>query len=572
MTSNTRPTKTLILLTIERTGSTWLSDAIRCHPGIKYWPTGIICKDLKLSKFRRYPMDLSNHKDGTETIEVSPGKWEKIPNFNKSLTRELDKKIQPTEIYAIEKFHPHFFKFKPIEFIRSITHLENLGVEVKLIYLVRDPQAAITSFMNYQKRNQNWHKETTGKEIITYMQKKYKSILQISRYYPGLILNYADIKTNLEKTLQRVYHYLWPHANLEEKNLIVKVSQTAEELTSRLKRVQITNSPFLGKQEGEIKGTTEEYKDFFKANQNNIDECYQIYNKVLASGKFAKEHPNIRKGINHFCLANFWERENKLEVAVTNYQQAITINPKSGWYHNKLGETFAKQGNWGKAIISYRQAITLNPNSSWFHYSLATALTKQGNIDEALTCYQKAIALKPNQNLIQKKLEHIYKDYYNLAEKLLQERNLEGAIANYEKAIEQNPNFAWSYFGLGKALQQQEKVEEAIASYQKAINLNPNISDFYHWQGEALTKKGQLEKAIASYQAALKLTPNAAHCHRGLGYALYKKGELNEAIAFLKKSTELSPKYLAAYNQLEEALTAKGNLKEAAACLEHSFP
>jgi hypothetical protein len=47
-------------------------------------------------------MDLPNHEDATETIEVSPGKWEKIPNFNASLTLELDKKIDETEIYTIE--------------------------------------------------------------------------------------------------------------------------------------------------------------------------------------------------------------------------------------------------------------------------------------------------------------------------------------------------------------------------------------------------------------------------------------------------------------------------------------
>jgi len=291
MTSNTRPTKVLILLTIERTGSTWLSDAIRCHPAVQYWPAGIICKDLKLSKFRRYPMDLSNREDATETIEVSPGKWEKIPNFSASLTGELDQKIGETEIYAIEKFHPHFFQFKPFKFAKGLTRLENLGVEVKLIYVVRDPEAAITSFMNYQKRNQNWHKETTGKEVISYMQKKYKSILQVSRYYPGLTIDYADIKTNLEKTLQRVYNHLWPHANLEQKNLIVTVSKNAEELTSRLKRFQVTKSSFLGEKEGKIKGTTDEYKEFFKVNREKLDECYQTYNKIIASGQFPKQYP-----------------------------------------------------------------------------------------------------------------------------------------------------------------------------------------------------------------------------------------------------------------------------------------
>lgn len=281
MTPNTRPTNALILLTIERTGSTWLSDAIRCHPAVKYWPTGIVCKDLKLSRFRRYPMDLSNHEDATETIEVSPGKWEKIPNFNASLIPTSDLTINPAEIYAIEKFHPHFFKFNCLEFIQDISNLEDLGVAVKLIYLVRDPEAAITSFMNYQKRNPNWHKETTGKDVITYMQKKYQTILEVSRYYPGLILDYGNVKSDLEKTLQNIYNYLWPHANVEQKHLSIKVSKSAGELTSRTKRIKITSSPFLGQQEGKIKGTTDDYKDFFDVNFKEIKNCYKVYNKIL---------------------------------------------------------------------------------------------------------------------------------------------------------------------------------------------------------------------------------------------------------------------------------------------------
>jgi len=563
MTPSTRPANALILLTIERTGSTWLSDAIRCHPAVKYWPTGIICKDFKLSRFRRYPMDLSNHEDATETIEVSPGKWEKIPNFNDALVPDSVPIINEAKQYAIEKFHPHFFKFNSIEFIKSITYLEDLGVAVKLIYLVRDPEAAITSFMNYQKRKPSSHKETTGKEIITYMQNKYQSILEVSRYYPGLILDYANVKSNLEETLQKIYDYLWPHANLEEKQLSLTVSRKAGELTSRSKRIKITSSPFLGKKEGKIKGTTDEYKSFFEANYGEIKKCYKVYNKLSNLHHFSENFPGENAAINYFCIANLWKRENKFDVATTNYQKAIIINPKSPWFYNGLGESFARQENWGKAVICYRQAITINPNSAWFNFGLATALVKQGNIDEAVTCYQKAIALRPNQSIIQKKLQDIYKEYHDRAEKCLQENNREEAIANYQKAIKFNPDFAWSYFGLGKALHHQEQVEDAIASYRKAIELNPKVPDFYHWLGEALTRQGQLEDAIASYQEALKLTPNAAHCYRGLGYALYKKGELEEAINFLKRSIELSPKYVFAHNQLGEALFAHRDFYEA---------
>jgi tetratricopeptide (TPR) repeat protein len=512
-----------------------------------------------------------------------------IPDAYKVNINEWNKKVSTKVKFRIIKTH------EPL-LIQQTLELEN-----RVFYLFRKPADCLCSYyyyaLRYQKNKENDkglnefclnNLEKWCSHVSTYIGYKQKNPESI------IFLSYEKLSYNPAKVLNYIVELLgW-----EDCQLVCQKSVENQEF-NKLKSLSKEEKP-------EKMGFWEDhgYQDFFRKGKVNSsqqelspeilriieEKAMPIYKKARSfesvfpfefSGELfekqllkqiEKRQENLDKFLEYFTTARYYYRLGKLEKAINSYHQAIKLNENSAWSYHNLGEALGEINAFEEAIISYRQAITLNPNSSWFHYSLATALTKQGNIDEALTCYQKAIALKPNQNLIQKKLEHIYKDYYNLAEKLLQERNLEGAIANYEKAIEQNPNFAWSYFGLGKALQQQEKVEEAIASYQKAINLNPNISDFYHWQGEALTKKGQLEKAIASYQAALKLTPNAAYCHRGLGYALYKKGELNEAIAFLKKSTELSPKYLAAYNQLEEALTAKGNLKEAAACLEHSFP
>ena len=112
------PEKTLILLTSHRSGSTWLSDALRCHPAIEYYPTPIIYKELGL-RGRRYPGDLSNQADCTYEIEVQPGKLDKIPQFDISQDLKPAQKKLKFEPYAIEKCHPSFFEFDPQLFIQK---------------------------------------------------------------------------------------------------------------------------------------------------------------------------------------------------------------------------------------------------------------------------------------------------------------------------------------------------------------------------------------------------------------------------------------------------------------------
>ncbi|MCF8069381.1 MAG: sulfotransferase [Desulfobacterales bacterium] len=271
---NSFPKNILIVLTSPRSGSTWFSDAIRCHPMIQYWPYGTTYAHLGLSG-RRYPRDLSNGPDSTKKIEVLPFKWEKIPDYQ-ILQNPKHSIINNT--FLIEKCHPEFFCFDTIEFIERVKQLEAKNVKINFIYQVREPKATFSSFMDYQERNSSWYPSTKGIKLLSYMDKTFTSIYELSLKNPGIVVDFSDIMLDLGAALNKVYNFLWPDLNSINETFNQKIINFAVEATARDKR---TKSSFLDKEVGQIKGGRDKYKFFFELYENDITNCCDQYESLL---------------------------------------------------------------------------------------------------------------------------------------------------------------------------------------------------------------------------------------------------------------------------------------------------
>jgi len=267
------PKNFFIVLTSPRSGSTWFSDAIRCHPMIQYSAYGVVYALLGLSG-RRYPRDLTDGVDAMQTIEVLPFQWGKIPSFN-SLEGY---KLPADESFLIEKCHPEFFGFDTVKFINKIEQLKTGNVKIKFIYQVRDPEATIVSFMNYQERNPKWYPSLNGGDLAAYMHKTFASIHELALQEPGLIVDFADIMGDLESVLKRVYSHVWPALRPAEDTYIHNILHNAKESTARHRRPQST---FLGEKTGSIKGGGNKYEDFFDQYRDDIKKCYDSYEALL---------------------------------------------------------------------------------------------------------------------------------------------------------------------------------------------------------------------------------------------------------------------------------------------------
>lgn len=84
--------------------------------------------------------------------------------------------------------------------------------------------------------------------------------------------------------------------------------------------------------------------------------------------------------------------QGKYELAVTEFEQVIQLDPKhcAGW--TNLGVAYQQVNNYSKALDAYTQALAIQPNYWQAQYNLGTLHIKLNDKDQALEWLTKALA------------------------------------------------------------------------------------------------------------------------------------------------------------------------------------
>ena len=280
------PSNILILVTVPRSGSTWLSDTLSCHPSINYNQRNTVYKKLEING-RRYPSDLCNSDASNHLIEVTPYVWNKIPEFELLLSSDTEV-ANVFDEYAIEKIHPEYYGYDVSSFIHKIKSLEESGVRVNVIYQVRDPSSVFLSWLRYQQRNPEFNAEIEGRSLVDYMEKSYRSIFEMTQLKGGLVVDYSDIKNKQTEVLDSVYGLIWSGEQKKQaSSLLDEINKKSIIATSRSLRLK-EGSPFLGKEEGCGDDFHDSFDEFFELNKFGVESCYEFYNKTLALSSLTK--------------------------------------------------------------------------------------------------------------------------------------------------------------------------------------------------------------------------------------------------------------------------------------------
>jgi tetratricopeptide (TPR) repeat protein len=127
----------------------------------------------------------------------------------------------------------------------------------------------------------------------------------------------------------------------------------------------------------------------------------------------------------------------------------------------KLGEESLKNEKLDEAITHFQQALRSEPDYTEAHNSMGVALFKKGRIPEAIEYYQQALRLKPDYP----------EAHNNLGSALVDVGRLQEAIEQFKQSLRLNPDFAEAYFNLALAYAKIGRSAEAITSAQKALEL-----------------------------------------------------------------------------------------------------
>jgi tetratricopeptide (TPR) repeat protein len=97
----------------------------------------------------------------------------------------------------------------------------------------------------------------------------------------------------------------------------------------------------------------------------------------------------------HFVLGCFAELRGDWPGAISQFNQALTINAKDYSAHSHLGDCLLQTGHAGEAAGEYTRVLEHDPKDLPAMTNLGNANLMAGRIPDAIDCYQKALAIDP---------------------------------------------------------------------------------------------------------------------------------------------------------------------------------
>ncbi|WP_449419493.1 tetratricopeptide repeat protein [Phormidium nigroviride] len=277
--------------------------------------------------------------------------------------------------------------------------------------------------------------------------------------------------------------------------------------------------------------------------QGKQDAALVMYEKVIAS--------QPEKVEAYLSMAHLLNEMGKQQEAVAVWQQAIAVQPDLAL---PLADRMKAEEKLDVAIAFYQQAIASAPENIEAYASLGQLLKQQGDQEAELVLYQKAIQLKAELGL-------------NLAIKLQALENLDVARFVYKQVIAAAPELIKAYFRLGYLESQMGNLDLAIASWQQAIALKPDAASSL---GNKLKAEGKSEVAIALYQQAIAIQPELVELHLNLGYLLLDKKNFDAAMQCCQQALDIDPSSAAAQVLLGVIARIQGDRERAFSCYQQA--
>jgi tetratricopeptide (TPR) repeat protein len=262
-------------------------------------------------------------------------------------------------------------------------------------------------------------------------------------------------------------------------------------------------------------------KGFALSLKKDYKEAITNYDQAI------KLNPNLAEAYNNRGNARSHLADNL--GAIADYTQAIKLNPNLAEAYNNRGNVRDDLGDKQGAIADYDQAIKLNPNWANAYIGRGHVRSELGDKQGALTDFDQGIKLNPN----------VAEAYYNRGHARSELGDKQGAIADYDQGIKLNPNVAAAYNNRGGVRFELGDKQSAFTDFDQAIKLNPNFALAYNNKGQAHSELGDKQGAIDDYTQAIKLNPNFAAAYGNRGVARSELGDKSGAIKDLLKAAEL---------------------------------
>lgn len=179
---------------------------------------------------------------------------------------------------------------------------------------------------------------------------------------------------------------------------------------------------------------------------------------VWGAGRFWRSASRIRRGLAVGSVLFL--------LAACNYP-LVSEQTMSATTHYNVGVELDAVGRVADAITEYQVAVTLNPRDSASHNNLASDYLALGYASEAIEQLRHALAVDPD----------FAEAHYNLGAAWLALRDGEQAALAFRRLVAMQPEMARAHYGLALALQLLNDRRAAEAAAREALRLDSDLSE-----------------------------------------------------------------------------------------------
>jgi cellulose synthase operon protein C len=193
--------------------------------------------------------------------------------------------------------------------------------------------------------------------------------------------------------------------------------------------------------------------------------------------------------------------------------------PNSPDTHEAWANYYSAQNQLGQAITEMQQAISLDPNRSESYLLLALLQLRAGLADQAEVNFKKATEVDPKAMNAQLALGGFYQSRNRLPE----------AEQQFKHAIDVDPKDPGPRAALVRLLMQEGKKSETEAFLQQTKKDLPDNSEGYRMLGDFYFATGNIDKAIAEYGSLYSDHSKDPQVRKNYIQLLILKNRLDEA-------------------------------------------
>ena len=188
-------------------------------------------------------------------------------------------------------------------------------------------------------------------------------------------------------------------------------------------------------------------------------------NQAYRLVQFQREFSRASDTAKSLCdLASDAKNERMLRLAESLLRLAIQVKPDDARTWGQLCDVLTRLEKLEEALTAYDQAVGLDPDYIVYQTARAEVLRKLNRLPEALAAYEETLSQHPDNAVAKNGRAEVLRELNRLPE----------ALAAYEQTLAQHPGDVFAKCGRAEVLRELNRLPEALTAYEETLAQHPD--------------------------------------------------------------------------------------------------